>query len=76
MRADMTVYQPGDFLYNLLIKKSKYVINRDKSPRGVINSSKIMRWSVRTDSTPYDVSVDDVIVIRHSRDVIDAGYPL
>ena len=26
MRADMTVYQPGDFLYNLLIKKSKYVI--------------------------------------------------
>ena len=26
MRADMTVYQPGDFLYNLLIKKSKHVI--------------------------------------------------
>ena len=26
MRADMTVYQPGNFLYNLLIKKSKYVI--------------------------------------------------
>ena len=24
MRADMTVYQPGDFLYNVLIKKSTY----------------------------------------------------
>ena len=26
MRADMTVYQPGNFLCNLLIKKSTYVI--------------------------------------------------
>ena len=26
MQADMTVYQPGNFLYNILIKKSKYVI--------------------------------------------------
>ena len=52
MRADMTVYQPGDFLYNLLIKKSKHVINTCNIHLQLIKRCEYWPWWISSSTNP------------------------